>query len=449
MNWLSRSLALFRRPGKPRRSRCRPTMELLEDRCTPSTLGGINLGSLTDYGFVFTNASQDANWQGATKGFAGDVAVNGGAHFRTSGGVPFAGTIYTDGPSIGQWQNIVNQNPGQAHVSTGNTGLITTLADSLNAAFTQINGLAATPGYTSVSSTSLDGLDTTTLDGVGHTYVINITSSLQVSSKIDITGNPGDVFVLRWDSDANYSNGYQGLVKFQSGGAIVPHGGLTPANFINVAGDISSSGGGSNPATPYPQGPRLDNGTGALINGGSNFSGGGFFTGYWLTTGDPSNGQTHALSNAIFAGGWYTTTNKFSMTSGTSGVYVAPNPATTAALSSLSGHVYLDFNKNRVRENGEGAVVGASVTLTGIDSQGHLVNQTVQIDDNGFYQFTNLLPGTYTLTVTASGFHVELSNVGTVNNMPDGTQGLGITTGITLLAGDDGVDYDFGAYLGE
>jgi hypothetical protein len=61
-----------------------------------------------------------------------------------------------------------------------------------------------------------------------------------------------------------------------------------------------------------------------LINGGSDFRGGGFFTGYWLTTGDPVTGATSPLSNGIFVGGWYSTTTKFSMTSGTSGVHVAP-----------------------------------------------------------------------------------------------------------------------------
>ena len=159
---------------------------------------------------------------------------------------------------------------------------------------------------------------------------------LSVSSQIDITGDAFDAYILRWDSDANFGNGYQGQAKFQSGGGIVPHGGLTAANFVNVAGDIGSSGGGSNPASPYPQGPRYNNGTGSLITGGSDFNGGGFFTGYWLTTGDPSDGDTSSLSNGIFVGGWYSSTDKFSMTSGTSGVYVGPVPEpSTMLLASL------------------------------------------------------------------------------------------------------------------
>src|ERR1051325_6194015 len=43
--------------------------------------------------------------------------------------------------------------------------------------------------------------------------------------------------------------------------------------------------------------------------------------------GDPNSGDTQPLSNAIFVGGWYTLTDKFSMTSGTtavSGVWPLP-----------------------------------------------------------------------------------------------------------------------------
>ena len=153
----------------------------------------------------------------------------------------------------------------------------------------QINALSASAGYVSVSSTSLNGLNTQ--DATAQTFVINITSGLNFSSKINITGDASDVFILRWDTDGFPNNGYQGQVKPQSGGAIVPLGGLKPTNFINFAGDINSSGGGSNPAAPYPQGPRYNDGTGALIVNGADFNGGGFFTGYWLTTGD-TNGDT-------------------------------------------------------------------------------------------------------------------------------------------------------------
>ncbi len=303
-----------------------------------SIIGGVNLGNLINYLLFFANGSVDADWQGATKGFVGDVSVDGiKASERTSGSVPYAGTISTNDSTLDAWQSIVDQNTGQAFSALNKTTLITGLENDLVSAINQINSLTATAGYTSVNASSLDGLNTQ--NGINEVFVINVTSGFSISSEINITGDAGDVFILRWDTDANFSNGYQGQVKFQSGGAIVPHGGLTPANFIHVAGDINSSGGGSNPSAPYPQGPRYNNGLGALITGGQDFNGGGFFTGYWLTTGSPTNldpvtnlyyGNTSSLSNGIFVGGWYSLTDKFIMTSGTSGVYVSPNPATVA-----------------------------------------------------------------------------------------------------------------------
>src|SRR5437762_5285205 len=87
-------------------------LEGLERRLCMTSIGGVDLGNLPKYLFFFANGSQDANWQGATKGFNGDVAVNGiVASERTSGGVPYKGTIFTNDSTLGAWQNIVNQNP--------------------------------------------------------------------------------------------------------------------------------------------------------------------------------------------------------------------------------------------------------------------------------------------------------------------------------------------------
>jgi hypothetical protein len=362
-----------------------------------SIIGGINMGDLTDYLFVFTDARNDANWQGATKGYIGDVGIDGiQADERTSGSVPYAGTIYTNDNTLSAWQNIINQNLLQANGVTNEIARITSLENDLISAIQQINALPATPGFESVSSTSLNGLNTT--NGINEVFVINITSGLSFTSKINITGDSGDVFILRWDIDGNPNNGYQGQVRPASGGAIVPHGGLTPTNFINVAGDINSSGGGTTPLPPYPQGPRYNDGQGDLIIGGTDFAGGGFFTGYWLTTGSPTNfnpvsglyyGRTSSLSNGIFVGGWYSITTQFSMTSGTSGVYVSPNPATLdepditiiKEVSPDEGETWFDAND----QPGPNVVQGTdprfrfTVTNTGNET---LTN--VQINDNVF-----------------------------------------------------------------
>jgi hypothetical protein len=300
-------------------------------------IGGIDLGQISEYLFVFTDANRDANWQSSSRGYVGNVAIRGTvARERTSGSFGYAGTIFTDAPQLRAWQRIVDNNPGQAASSGNETARINALEAELKARIVELSNLPATTGFASRSAASLNGLD---FSGSPETrIVINVTSGLGVSSRINIGGRADQVIIIRWDTDGNPANlRYEGQVKFQSGGAIVPQGGLTPSNFIHVAGDINSSGGGSTPPPPFPQGPRLDDGQGALIGGGSNFSGGGFFTGYWLTTGKPSIrdaatgiwfGETASFSNAIFVGGWYSMTTKFSMTSGTSAVHICPNEQT-------------------------------------------------------------------------------------------------------------------------
>ncbi|MGE5352872.1 MAG: SdrD B-like domain-containing protein [Acidobacteriota bacterium] len=414
-------------------------------------IGGVNLGTLPDYLLFYSNGSIDANWQGATKGFVGNVAIDGiQASERTSGGVPYAGTIYTNDATLGAWQAIVDQNPGQATGSTGNVALISGLEADLVSAFQQINALPATPGYESVSSSVLNGLNTQ--NGINEVYVINITSDFGISDQLNVTGDAGDIYILRWDTDANFSNGYQGQVKFQSGGAIVPHGGLKPTNFISVAGDINSSGGGSNPPAPYPQGPRYNDGQGALINGGADFSGGGFFTGYWLTTGSPDNfdpatglwyGNTSPLSNGIFVGGWYSITDKFSMTSGTSGVYVTPPlPPASAAIGDF---VWQDTNGNGIQDSGEPGISGVTVNLYACNS--NTVMQTTTTDANGYYHFTDLTPGDYYVQfVLPSGYTYSPMNAGS-NDAVDSDANpanAGKTGCYTLTAGQTNNTVDAG-----
>jgi hypothetical protein len=284
----------------------KPGFKISLDQLLSASPSSLQLGALTEYLFFWSDASSDANWQGATKGFVGDVAVSGNAGERTSGGVPYSGTIFTSDSALSAWQGIINQNSGQAFGSYSQTALISNLTAAFNSAVSQINALSATLSYS--ACTGLNGLNKT--NGISDITVIDMTAT-SCSAQPQIYGDADDVFIIRWKGDS---------IKFQSGGGIVPKGGLTPANFVNIAQNIRSSGGGNNPPYPYPQGPRLYNGQGSLIKGGKNWKGGGFFTGYWLTTAY----ETSSLSNGIFVGGWYSNTTKFSMTSGTSGVYIPP-----------------------------------------------------------------------------------------------------------------------------
>lgn len=409
-------------------------------------MGGVNLGNLPKYHMVFTQGNVDANLQGSTRGFLGDIAINGiVASERTAGRVPYAGTMYTNDVSLAAWQKIVNENPGQSGNSLRNTTEIIKLTSDLENTFSQINSLTVTPGFGSVSAISLDGLNKK--NGRTETFVINITSGFTISTLIKITGDATDVFIFRWDSDANFSNGYNGEVRFKNGGTFLPLGDLKASNFIHVAGDIKCSGGGNNPPAPYPQGPRYNSGQGPLINGGLDFTGGGFFTGYWFTTGVPTifpagkqpYGETGSLSNGIFVGGWYSKTSKFSLTSGSSGVYIAPRIGT----GSIGNLIWNDADANGIQDEGETGIANVVVNL--FSCTGTLVATTTS-DLNGSYLFSNLNAGNYYLqfvSSTGNGFTLyKEGDDSTVDN--DVIQDNGMTDCFTLRDGESNTSIDAG-----
>jgi hypothetical protein len=113
------------------------------------------------------------------------------------------------------------------------------------------------------------------------------------------------------------------------------------------------------------------------------------------------------------------------------------------ALSSLSGYVYFDANNNGVFDDGESGIAGVTVTLTGIDDYGNVVQISQVTDENGFYAFGGLNAGTYELAETQPDGYL------------DGSESLGTAGGvvgsdvfyITLLPGVDGRDYNFGEIL--
>lgn len=125
--------------------------------------------------------------------------------------------------------------------------------------------------------------------------------------------------------------------------------------------------------------------------------------------------------------------------SGGTSVQSSPAPAQQAA--SLSGVVQ--------DGNGE-AQAGVQVTLNGTTTQGQSVTITVLTDANGVYSFTNLQPGTYTLTEQPPAAPSGYSYTGTqdysgqINGQGSGTVTSGTTTpSITLNSGDVGTEFNF------
>src|SRR5262249_18506380 len=112
--------------------------------------------------------------------------------------------------------------------------------------------------------------------------------------------------------------------------------------------------------------------------------------------------------------------------------------------SVLSGHVFYDANNDGARQPNEAGIGGVTVTLSGSNDQGP-VNVVATTDANGFYQFTNLRPGNYTITETQPNAYKDgLDSVGTINNIVVGTLGNDVLSNISLAMGQTGINYDFG-----
>ena len=114
------------------------------------------------------------------------------------------------------------------------------------------------------------------------------------------------------------------------------------------------------------------------------------------------------------------------------------------APAAVSGFVYKDLNNNGLKETGEAGFGGQSVVLSGTNDLGQSVTQTLVTNaSQGFYNFTGLRPGTYTVTETTEpGGYLRGKDsrngvvlpIGAVDQVP----------GIAVAAGATAPNNDFG-----
>ena len=110
--------------------------------------------------------------------------------------------------------------------------------------------------------------------------------------------------------------------------------------------------------------------------------------------------------------------------------------------ASIKGTVYHDRNDNGIQDSGEEGIEGVLIQL--FDDNGDLVAET-RTDANGDYCFENLAPGEYKLReFQPDGFDDGQDTVGNVDGVTNGEHGNDEFCVITLNAGDEGVEYNFG-----
>lgn len=113
--------------------------------------------------------------------------------------------------------------------------------------------------------------------------------------------------------------------------------------------------------------------------------------------------------------------------------------------ASVGNYVWYDTNQDGIQDPGEEGISGVTVTL--YDNAGNVVGATVT-DANGFYLFTNVTPGDYTVGFTPpAGLAFSPNNGGTNDpSNSDANPLTGMTSSFTVNAGDAITYVDAGLY---
>ena len=144
------------------------------------------------------------------------------------------------------------------------------------------------------------------------------------------------------------------------------------------------------------------------------------------TTGNATGSDTPGVPGAITGERTGTGTNP-NLLNGSGAVNV------TVYSSTLSGTVYTDLNNNGVFDGGDTGVAGKTVTLTGTDHLGTVVNLPATTNASGVYTFGPLRGGTYTITKAAAVKAWE--GTATVGTQASGTAAAPAISSISIPIG--------------
>ena len=113
--------------------------------------------------------------------------------------------------------------------------------------------------------------------------------------------------------------------------------------------------------------------------------------------------------------------------------------------TAITGFVYVDANNDGIKDSGEAAIPGVTITLTGNDTNGTPVSLTTTTDSNGAYSFTGILASDangYTVTETQPTAWADGKDA--VGNAGGSAATNDQINGILIGSSTRAADYNFG-----
>ncbi|MEI7867812.1 MAG: SdrD B-like domain-containing protein [Candidatus Methylumidiphilus sp.] len=109
--------------------------------------------------------------------------------------------------------------------------------------------------------------------------------------------------------------------------------------------------------------------------------------------------------------------------------------------ASLSGYVYVDVGNDGVKGATEAGIGNVTVKLSGTDDLGHAVTVATTTNSSGYYEFTNLRPGTYGVAEIQPANYLDGKD--TIGSK-GGSVANDLFSNVVLASGDNSVNNNFG-----
>ncbi|MBX0326164.1 carboxypeptidase regulatory-like domain-containing protein [Oscillochloris sp. ZM17-4] len=329
----------------------------------------------------------------------------------------------TDDPAGYAVTKAISLNPSYEPINDGDTDPNTNL--TLDLGFFQ---------HLSLGNLVWDDVNNNGLFDVGENGINGVTVDLYLDNG-DGSYGAGDTFVV---SDTTKLGGIYSFTNLIPGDyiAVIPASNFTGAGALAASGGLSaytsSTGTNGSAGGDYEPAPDPDTGLDGAVGGGD----------------DDANSD----DNGSLLGSGDIATRAITLASGTEPASGVDGDGTNGNQTldfglfrpaSIGDFVWEDSNGNGVQDAGEPGIDGVTVTLY----QGATPISTTTTLPSGFYQFTDLIPNDYSVTVTApAGYVFTAQDQGADDTADSDADSSGVMISTTLIAGESDMTWDAGLY---